>query len=141
MDPLAALYEVLYAHLRNGGIWGENLEPRALATARLPKPYLLFFWAGGGRDESVPVRDRARFTLTIKGVHTHMADALGMSDSLTRLLHNSGSQDVDPRLPDHPDWHITAVTEGRQVWIEEMFEGASAIYHAGHQYDFRMERK
>jgi len=33
------------------------------------------------------------------------------------------------------------VTEDRAIWIEEKFEGARSIYHAGYQYDWLMERR
>lgn len=136
-----ALYEVLFNHLRGVEPWGERVEPLQIASARLSKPYCVFFLAVGARLLVTPPRRSARLTLSVKLVALSMAAALSGQEAITERLHNSGSQDVAGRLPGHADWHVLTVTEGRAIWLEEKFEGAQSIYHAGHQYEFLMEAK
>lgn len=140
--PKDALYQVLFNHLNNASpIWEDRIEPLMMASADLEKPCLIFFGASGGRENSVPVRDSARFTITAKVVAETMQEAVDGQAALSTALHNSGSQDVDPRLPSHEEWQILTVTEDREVWIEEAFQQAERIYHAGYQYDILMERR
>lgn len=138
-----ALYEVLYNHLNGAStIWGDRVEPLMEATAGLTKPCLVFFSASSGREHSVPVRDSERFTLTAKVVAATMQDAIDGQAALTTALHNSGQQDVNPRLPSHDEWHILTVTEDREVWLELPEDQTNErFYHAGHQYDILMERR
>lgn len=142
MNALQACYEVLYQQLRAASpLWGERVQPLTVASAGLEKPYVVFFIAGGGRALSVPKRDHARFTVSVKAVALDMATAMGAQETISARLHNSGEQDVNPRLATHPEWHVLTVTEDRAIWTEEKFEGARSIYHAGHQYDWLMERR
>lgn len=137
-----ALYEVLYPYLRDyGGVWGARVEPLAVATADLEKPCVQFFHVGGGRELSVPTRDAARIMLAVKVVAETMQTAVDGQDQISAALHNAGDQDVNPRLPNHDGWHVLTVTEDEEVWIEEMWEGTQRIYHAGHRYEFLMERR
>jgi hypothetical protein len=112
-----------------------------MASADLEKPCLIFFRASGGREHSVPSRDSARFSLTAKVVTETMQQAVDGQAAISTALHNAGSQDIDPRLPLHEEWNVLTVTEDREVWIEEAFEQAARIYHAGYQYDILMERR
>lgn len=142
VSPIGAIYQVMNAHLKNGSpIWQGRVQPLAMASAGLEKPCLMFFHASGGRELSVPVRDSARFTLTVKIVAEAMQQAVDGQAAISTLLHNSGAQDVSPRLPTHVEWDVLTVTEGREVWIEEAFEKAKRIYHAGYQYDILLERR
>lgn len=136
---MQALYEILYGQLVNTTPWGTRVEPLEIASARLAKPYCVFFVASGGREAAVPVRDNARFVVSVKVVALKMADALGGQEVITGKLHNAGRQDVNPRLVAHADWDVTTVTETRVIWLEEKFEGALSIYHAGYQYEIMME--
>jgi hypothetical protein len=137
-----ALYQVLYPYLRDyGGVWGMRVEPLAVATAGLDKPCVQFFYVGGGRELSVPRRDSQRIMLAVKCVAETMQVAVDGQEQISAALHNAGEQDVDPRLPSHDGWHILTVTEEEEVWVEEMFEGTQRIYHAGHRYEFLMERR
>lgn len=142
VSATGALYEVLFAHLSGAStLWEGRVEPLMMASADLEKPCLMFFRASGMRAPSVPVRDKERFTVTVKVVTEEMQQAVDGQAAITTALHNSGEQDVNPRLPSHEEWHILTVTEDREVWIEEAFEQAARIYHAGHQYDILMERR
>lgn len=140
MSALQALYTALYPYLRDyaGAEWSGRVQPRAIATASLDKPHLLFFWAGGGTVASAPVRDRENVVLTVKIVALSMATATAGMATISEALKNSGTQDVDPRLPAVAGWNITTVTQLRHVWVEESFETQS-IYHAGYQFEFNLE--
>lgn len=135
------MYEVLYPYLRDyaGAEWSGRVQPRAVATASLDKPHLLFFHAGGGSMPSVPVRDKEDVIVTVKIVALSMATAIGGMGRISNALKNAGAQDVDPRLPSATGWQISTVTELRHIWREELFEGTQSIYHAGYQYEFVME--
>jgi len=140
-SPTGALYQVMKATLKNAGSWGTRVEPMMVASAGLKKPCLLFFKASGMREQSVPSRDSARFSVTVKVVAETMQQAVDGQADISAALHNAGEQDINPRLPAHDEWHVLTVTEDRDVWIEEIFEGDRRIYHAGYQYDILMERR
>lgn len=145
-SALRALYLVLSSHLNAAAspvnLWGNRAKPLEEVEAGLEKPYSCFFWAGGGEERiAAPSTEEERLILTVKGVALDMKDALTMQQQITGLLRNSGSQDVDPRLPSNDDFDILTVTRDRVVWLVEKFEGAVDIYHAGHLYEFLMERK
>lgn len=141
VSPKGALYQVIYAHLNGESIWDNRVQPLMMASAGLTKPCLIFFGASGGRENSVPGRDSARFSLTVKVVADDMQQAIDGQAAISTLLHNAGSQDVNPRLPSQAEWAVLTVTEDREVWTEEAFEKAKRIYHAGYQYDILMERR
>lgn len=137
-----AAYELLIAHLRGGSpLWDQRVEPLTVATTTLEKPFVQFFTAANMRQLSTPSRRSAEMTISVKGVANTLAEAEAISEAITLLLDNSGVQDVDPRLPTHAEWDVLTVTEDRAIEIEEKFSGAESIYHAGHQYQFKMERR
>lgn len=143
-EELEALNMILYSHLnRASALWDERVYPTGRAPAGIDKPYLLFFWAGGGNDlvAGVGTRRNARLTLSIKGVALELAEALAIKAAVESLIDQSGTQDRNPQLPEHPEWIVTTATMDRAIYIEEAFEGAQWIYHAGNQYVFTMERR
>ena len=141
-SAIQAAYEVLNAQLKgtNDPVLGQ-VQALSVASSKLSKPYTVFFWAGGGRLLSVPSRDHTRYTISVKTVALEMAEAVAGQAAITDLLHNSGVQDINPRLPTNATWQVLTVTEDRMIWLEEKFENALSIYHAGHQYEWLMERK
>lgn len=142
MNAQAAAYQVFHQQLRNASpIWGTRVQPLTTAGATLARPYVVFFLAAGGRNNSVPSRHNARLVVSVKIVAETMQTALDGAEAISMALANSGSQDINPRLPTHEGWQITTVTEDRTIWIEEKFEGALSIYHAGAQYIVTMEAK
>lgn len=137
-----AAFKVLFAHLVQASpLWEGRVQPQAVASAGLQRPYVLFFMASGGRAPSVPSRHKETVVVSVKGVANEMATALAIEAEITALLHNSGTQDIDPRLPSHPEWDILTVSEDRAIDLHEKFAGAQDIYHAGHQYRLLMERR
>lgn len=137
-----ALNQVLIGHLRDASpLWGVRVQPLEVASASLVKPYVVFFMVSGGRFMGNANKKRAAMVISVKGVAKDMATAMAIQEAITGLLDDSGSQDIDPRLPYHAGWVITTVTEDRVIWLQEQFAGAENIYHAGHQYQVNMERR
>lgn len=137
-----AAYKVLFAHLVHASpLWAGRVQPLAVASAGLQRPYVLMFVSSGGRAPSVPSRHKEALVISVKGVANDLATATAIEAQITALLHNSGTQDIDPRLPSHPEWEILTVSEDRAIDLHEKFAGAQDIYHAGHQYRLLMERR
>lgn len=137
-----AAYKVLFAHLVHASpLWAGRVQPLAVASAGLQRPYVLMFVSSGGRAPSVPSRHKEALVISVKGVANDLATATAIEAQITTLLHNSGTQDIDPRLPTHPEWEILTVSEDRAIDLHEKFAGAEDIYHAGHQYRLLMERR
>lgn len=122
-------------------LWGVNIESNEVASATLRKPCLIFFVASNARALVQPLRKNALLVVSVKGVAENAAMAYAMQDAISGLLDDSGRQDNDPRLPGNADWDITTVTEMRAIWLQEPFSQGKNFYHAGHQYQVRMERK
>lgn len=136
-----AAYEVVYEKLRSGSpLWGTRVQPLETAGTDLVRPYVVFFQATGGRDLVTNSKKNATITLNIKGVAEDVATALQIQDALSALLDDSGRQDVSANLPVHPAWDVLTVTQDTAIWVQEQFGGKN-IYHAGHQYVLKMERK
>lgn len=141
VDELQALFEVLNTHLRGANpLWGDNVTSEQVAAAELTKPFLQYFWAGGGNELISTNRRNVRLTITVKAVAHTMLEALAMKAAVGDLLESSGSQDTAPQLPPHSDWTILTVTQDRVISLDEKFEGGKSIYHRGNQYEFLMER-
>lgn len=141
MDEIQALFEVWKAHLRGASpLWGQQVYPNGMAPADAVRPYVLMFWAGGGYVPVTQNRRTVRLTISVKGVADEMAAALAMKAALGDLLMDSGVYDTNPSLPAHADWLIKTVTQDRIIYLEEAFQGAQWIYHAGNQYVVEMER-
>jgi len=138
-----ALYKVMNARLVNGSaLWGLRARAVEIADATLTRPYLLWFVASNMRYNMANAhKKRAEIVLSVKGVAEDMATALAIQEAITGLLDDSGSQDISPRLPYSADWIITTMTEDRAIWLQELTSVGKMIYHAGHQYQVRMERR
>lgn len=143
-----ALYTVMNARFKNASaLWGVNVQARAIATKGLAKPCLLFFVASSTALRSNPHHKQADIMLSVKGVAEDtqsvagMATAVAMQEAITLLLEDSGTQDINPRLPYNADWVITTVTEDREIWLEDLTSVDTTVYHAGHQYQVMMERR
>ena len=139
-----ALYKVMNARFSTAtekSLWGGRAQAVEIANAKLVRPYLLFFVASNMTPASNPHIHKAEIVLSVKGIAEDMATALAIQEAVTGLLKNSGTQDLTPRLPYNADWVITTVSEDRAIWLEELSAVGNMIYHAGHQYMFRMERR
>lgn len=132
--PLYALFEVFATAL------GPTAYPTTVPED-VARPYIQLFWAGGGNDLVGQTVDCASYTISVKCVADELEAALAGNANITAALNNAGDQDVNARLASHPDWRIQTVTEGREFFIEEAFEGAQQIYHSGHQYAVTLQRR
>ncbi len=137
-----ALEEVLIGVLRNASpLWGVRTYAATIVGAKKTRPYVQFFPASDMRALGNPYHKKAELIYSIKGVSESNAGALAIREAITGLLDDSGSQDISPRLPYHAGWVITNVTEDRAIWLEELSSADTFLYHAGHQYQIRMERR
>jgi hypothetical protein len=137
-----AVNEVLIGYLRNASaLWGVRAYPVEIAPSGVQRPYVVFFPASNMAPASNPHHKKAELAMSIKGVTLDMANALGIQEVLTTLLDDSGDQDINPRLPTHAGWRITTVSIDRAIWLQELDTVGTMIYHAGHQYQVRMERR
>lgn len=137
-----AAYQILNARLKNASpLWGVRVQPVEIASSGLTKPYVLFFVASNIAPASNPHHKKAEIAMSIKGVTEDMATALAIQEAVTQLLDDSGDQDINPRLPYNADWRVTTVTIDRAIWLQELNSVGSIVYHAGHQYQLRLERR
>lgn len=138
MTALGALYEVLYQTLA-GDIWGERVRSDFIESVKV-RPYVVYFWSGGGNELMRTGRQSARLVLTVKCVADSLVDAMIGAARLEELLDGQGSQESSGLVTDSA-WDVLTVTQGRAVHLVERYEGVQAVYHEGHQYEFFMETK
>jgi len=133
---------IIAAHLRNASpVWGERVRSVSTVEASLVRPYVHFFIASE-LNEKILVRKRhTRIALSVKGVAENLGEALQMQGLLADLLDDSGQNDINARLPAHPDWAVLSVTQGRAIILDDFFKNAVMIYHRGHQFEILMEEK
>jgi hypothetical protein len=140
---------VINTRLHSGSqIWGVRVQPGLIASSALIKPCVMFFIAANERyRQANALKKRVILTLSVKGIAedapgvSALATALAMQEAITTLLDDSGTQDILSRLPYNGDWIITNVTEGREIFLDELTSVGKMVYHAGHQYEVMMERR
>ena len=142
MNAERALAEILFTKLNGASaLWGQRVERLNTASAKMTRPYVVFFEVSS-TTELVRSRVRgARITVSVKGVSENLATADQIDDAITALLKDAGDQDVNPRLATHASWRVLTLTEGRHIYIEEKALSAQSIYHMGHQYEAVMEER
>jgi hypothetical protein len=146
LDALGAVSEILSDYMNGLGQWGANVSP-VEQVSNISYPYLTWFWSGGGSElQAVHLRS-ARLQMSVKGVCgeedgivSPYNTALVMQGEIADLLVDSGLQDVDPRLPSHTDWMVLTVTQGRVIYQRVQLSDGSWSHHAGHVYEFMMEK-
>lgn len=137
-----AAYQILRSRLVNASpLWGVRVQPVEIASSGLARPYVQFFAASNMAPASNPYHKKAEIAMSIKGVAEDMATALAIQEALTQLMDDSGDQDINPRLPYNANWRVTTVTIDRAIWLQELDMVGEMVYHAGHQYQVRMERR
>lgn len=147
VEALGAISRILKVHMGGSGSWGEGAYPVEIAHSEAVYPYVTWFWSGGGAElQAVGLRS-ARLQMSVKGVCGEQDGivspyemALIMQGEIADLLVDSGVQDKDPRLPSHADWVVLTATQGRVIWQRVQLADKSWSYHAGHVYDFLLER-
>jgi hypothetical protein len=137
-----AIETVLIGLLRNGSpLWGVRVQAADIVSSTVERPYLHYFPASDMQPASNPHHKRAEMVYSIKGVAEDKATALAIREAITTLLDDSGDQDINPRLPYHAGWRVTTVSTDRAIWLQEYPAAGKTLYHAGHQYMIRMERR
>lgn len=134
---LQALYRAIYARLsRPGALWGSRVYAD-LASANAQRPYVVFFWAGGGEANTRRHAD-AELLLTVKIISERQAEAFQGVGRLAELLNDAGVYDSADPLDGGPDWVICTMTQERAVHLVELVDGAR-VYHEGFQLRVVME--
>jgi hypothetical protein len=150
MEALQALQITLYSYLVGDGsrLWGNRVKPTEIAASGIEYPYISYFWAGGGREEQAAWLRSARITMTIKGVcgfAENLSDpysiALEMQGSIADLLVDTGEQDFNPVFPTNAHWRFLTINQGRMIYQAIQLSDTVWSYHAGHQYEFLMEKR
>lgn len=148
MNPIQAVFEVVYARLVGANpLWGQNVRPVETVDDKTERPYVAFFLVDEFPEGSHPSKDIHRVIVTIKGVagdeseQDALGTALAIQEAISELFADTGETDAYPSLAIHANWYIQTVTEGRVVYIPEMLADSIPSYHAGHQYEFLLERK
>lgn len=137
-----ALSTVLNTHLRNASsLWGVRVQAADVVSSTLTRPYVHYFVASNLQPSSNPYHKKAEIVMSVKGVAEDMATALAIQEAITQLLDDAGDQDINDRLPYNAGWRFTTVSTDRAIWLQEYPAAGKTIYHAGHQYMFRMERR
>lgn len=134
---LQALYRTIYARLtRPGEVWGSKVYAD-LAPASVERPYVVYFWAGGGEANTRRHPD-AELLLTVKIISERQVEAFQGGARLSALLNDAGVYDTDDPLDGGPDWIICTTSQERAVHLVELIDGAR-VYHEGFQLRVIME--
>jgi hypothetical protein len=142
MDEVQALYEIMSIHLRGASpLWGDNARAGDIVSSRVSRPFVHYFFSGGGHVSHTPSKHHARVILTVKCVADSLAVAQAGKNAISELLRNAGEQDISPRLPNHDVWRVSTVTQDTAIIITEQLDESRFIYHAGNQYVIMMEAK
>lgn len=134
---LSALYRAVRQRLTATPELWEGRVYADFAPAGTPKPYLLFFFAGGGEMNTVRARDAA-LLLNVKVVADSFALASQGAARIDALLNDSGVYDSASPLAGGTDWHILTVTGGLHLHVVEPVDGRQ-VFHEGGQYRVVME--
>lgn len=133
VTPLHALYWVVRHTL------GENAFPDRVPDDTT-RPYYNFFIASGGNVLFTTGQRNASYVLTVKCVANDQVQAFDGQYAIQTLLDGQGSQEGNG-LAVHAGWGVLTVTQDREVYLVEAWQGTEEVYHAGHQYRFNMETK
>lgn len=104
------------------------------APAGVDRPYLIFFWMGGGRVKQLrgPV---AEIVMGVKCVAEDMGESLHYAGVVAGAL-----DDVELKGGlTAPGWEIVNCTGAGMIHQVEAAADGAQLYHDGNQYRFRME--
>jgi hypothetical protein len=137
-DAKAALYKAVRRRMVAANVPKIYLGQ---APAKETRPYYVFAILSGGEANLIKAKD-AEYTLMIKCVSDKIDEALAGSALIAEWFNDSGILDADNANGqwDGGDvWDILTVTQGLIVSVIENVQGATQIYHEGHQFRVRME--
>lgn len=140
MHDLEALYRALRAHLTNtGDVWGSRVYSDQ-AARETERPFLLFFWMGGGDLNGIISSDPAH-AIGIKVVANTLPEAMTGAGRIAELLNDRERGQSGLRALDGgAGWHILTASKEAAIHIVETVDGRQ-IYHEGNRYRFLMEER
>lgn len=132
----SALERAIFQRLTAGGeIWGQRVYPDVVPAGTV-RPYVVFFWAGGGE-----VNDRwrpdANLVYGVKCVSTVKTEARTGAARIETLLNDA---ERHTPLAEGADWAILHATREGAIELVEMVDG-NPLYHSGNRYRFQLEAK
>ena len=136
--PQGAAYQAIVA--RCGGLaetWGGRVYAYR-APSNTPRPYVVFFWSGGGERNDILDKRDGDLLLTVKAVADTLPAAMAAAGRLAELLDDAGRFDTDTPLNGGDDWHIQTSTVEGAIDMSEMVDGVP-VYHQGFQLRLIME--
>lgn len=136
VEPYDALMLAVKHKLEGQSLWQDRVYPDQ-APAKVQRPYVVGFYVSGGENK-IRQKRAARFVITVKCVGNTQTDSMQGAALISSLLNDAGSQD-DQSFICGDGWEITTCTQDRLVHLVEMFQGATPIYHDGHQFIVAME--
>lgn len=139
ISALESLYRALPLALKGAGNWGDRVYPD-LAPATVDRPYVVFFWAGGGEANWTRTND-ANFVISVKCVANTMQDSMTGAGYIMAALNDKGTQDTRTCITNGADWTITTITADRAIHLVEAFAGANPVYHDGAQFRIIMQKQ
>jgi hypothetical protein len=146
-DALYALYWMVSQQMAGEELWGDRVYPDVASLDNGQHevdlmPYVVFFDAGS-QEENYTLHQDATCILTVKVVALTLREAMMGAARISARLNDQGIYDRAPTmpLPQHPDWFVTTVTQGRRVHIPDVQPNVATRWHSGHQFEFVMERK
>ena len=132
LTALESVYRALPVNLKGVGNWGDRVYPDQ-APANVQRPYVIFFWAGGGEANWTRHND-ADLIISVKCVANTMQESMTGAGLIAAALNDKGTQDSTSPLVNGADWTITTVTSDRVIHMVEAEANAVPIYHDGAQY-------
>lgn len=138
-SPLAAAYRAVRSALTApGAVWGTRVY-RQQAPEGVTRPYVVYFWSGGGETNRVKAPD-ATLVLTVKVVAESYAEAASGAAQIAERLNDQGRYWTGA-LDGGPDWHVLSCSQEELFEFDEIFAGQVTLYHQGARYRLTMEAK
>ena len=135
-SALSAAYKAIRRRLTESSeLWGVKVHPD-LAPANVGRPYVVFFWSGGGELNARRIQD-AELLLTVKCVANTLDEAFRGAGRVSALLNDADL--ADDLLEPGDEWVILHTNQERAIHLVENIDGIQ-IYHSGSVFRFRMER-
>lgn len=135
---LHALYQAVFTRLavdHPTEDWGDRVYPD-LAPSGSEKPYVIYWWLGGGELNQSVVRD-AEIVLGVKVVALELVQAFTLAGRLGELL-NDADRSSSKALDAGAEWVVQHTMQEGAVHLVEQVDG-TWVYHEGFRLRCRME--
>lgn len=133
---LDALYHAVFTRLTaTSEPWETRVYPD-LAPSGTPKPYVIYWWLGGG-ELNQSVRRDAGIVLGVKVVSLNQAQAFALAGRLGELL-NDADRHSSKALDAGSEWVVQHTMQEGAVHLIEEIDG-TWVYHEGFRLRVRME--